>query len=260
MKEQDLLLVKNEAGVCTLTINRPEKRNALSQEIYSRLTEVFRSISEDGQTRVVVLRGAGEQAFSAGYDISRLGISEDYKNKDPMENVILAIESCAVPVIAMIYGYCIAAGCGLAIACDLRLAADNAQLGITAAKIGVVYPPSATLRLINLVGVAATKALLYTGRLVNAERAREIGLVDQVVPADCLARVTYDLAQEIADNSPLSVRSSKRIISRLIDCHNLNSRVREEFLALQKQATESHDHEEGTRAFSEKRKPVFRGE
>lgn len=260
MKEQNLLLVNKEDGICTLTINRPEKRNALSEEIYSRLTEVFRSISEDGQTRVAVLRGAGEQAFSAGYEISRLHSIEDLDIKDPLEDVILAIESCTIPVIAMIYGYCIAGGCALAIACDLRLAADNARLGVTAAKLGLVYPPSAMIRLINVVGISATKELLYTGRLIDAEKAREIRMVDQIVPADQLAAVTYDMAREIADNSPLSVRGIKSMISRVLGFQALSPEARAEFLALQKQTTESQDLKEGQKAFAEKRKPVFRGE
>ena len=259
MPDQDLLLVNKEDCICTLTINRPQKRNSLTRETFTRLDEALRSAGEDGQTRVIVLRGAGEKAFSAGYDISRLSTAEDFDDKDPLEDVILSIEKCAVPVIAMIYGYCIGAGCGLATACDLRVAADNARLGITAAKIGMVYPPGATIRLINLVGVAAAKELLYTGTLVDAGKAGEIGLVDRVAPADRLYKVTYDLAREIADNSPLSVRGNKRIISLLLE-HRSNPQLRKEFLALRKQAAGSRDLEEGARAFSEKRKPVFTGE
>jgi enoyl-CoA hydratase len=260
MPEKDSLLVNKENGVCTLTINRPRKRNILTRETFTLLGEVLRSAGEDGQTRVVVLRGAGEKAFSAGYDISLLSATEDFDNKDPMEDMILAVERCAVPVIAMIYGYCIAAGCGLAVACDLRLAADDARLGITAARIGVVYPPSATLRLINLVGVAAAKEMLYAGRLLDAQRAREIGLVNRVVPAGRLEAVTYGLAREIADNSPLSVRGNKRMISGLLEHRSLDPRVKEEFLTLQKRAAASRDLAEGARAFFEKRKPVFKGE
>jgi enoyl-CoA hydratase len=260
MKEQDVLLVKKENGICTLTINLPQKHNILTRETFTKVSSTLRSVGEDGNSRIVILRGAGEKAFSAGYDISRLTSVENADNEDPLEDVIMAIESCSIPVIAMIYGYCVGAGCGLALACDLRLAADNAQLGITAARLGAIYPPSATLRLINLVGIAAAKELLYTGRLIDAIRAREIGLVDQVVPEDKLATAAYDLAREIADNSPLSVRGNKKIISRLLDYRSPSSQEREEFLALQKQAAESHDLKEGSKAFAEKRKPVFRGE
>ena len=260
MKENNLLLVNTEDGICTLTINRPEKRNALSREIYTQLTEIFHLISEDRQTRVVILRGAGEQAFSAGYDISRLDNIEDFDTEDPLEEVILAIENCTVPVIAMIYGYCIAGGCALAIACDLRLAADNARLGVTAAKLGVIYPPSAMIRLINVVGISATKELLYTGRLIDVEKAKEIRMVDHVVPADKLAAVTYDMAREIADNSTLSVRGIKNMITKVLGFQALSHEARAEFLALQKQSTESQDLKKGQRAFAKKRKPDFKGE
>jgi len=208
---------------------------------------------------VAVLRGAGEKAFSAGLEISRLHSIEDLDIKDPLEDVILAIEGCTVPVIAMIYGYCIAGGCALAIACDLRLAADNACLGVTAAKLGVVYPPSAIIRLINVVGISAAKELLYTGSLIDAERAREIRMVDNVVPAEQLAAVTYDIAREIADNSPLSVRGIKSMISSVLGFQALSPEVKAEFLALQKQSTESQDLKEGQKAFTEKRKPRFTG-
>ena len=260
MKEQDLLLVNIENGICTLTINLPQKHNILTRETFTKLSKALRSVGEDGHSRVVILRGAGEKAFSAGYDIKRLTLTEDVDNEDPLEDVILTIEHCSIPVIAMIYGYCIGAGCSLAVACDLRLAADNAQLGITAVRLGAIYPPSATLRLINLVGIAAAKEMLYTGRMIDAGKAREIRLVDQVVPRDDLAKTTYDLAREIADNSPLSVRGSKRIISRLLNYRSLNTVEREEFLSLQKQTAESRDLKEGSKAFFEKRKPVFRGE
>ena len=259
MKEKDLLLVQIEEDICTLVINRPEKRNVVNPEILSRIGETLREISEDGQIRVVVLRGAGEQAFSAGYDIPRLYKSEDFSIDDPVEEAMSSIESCAVPVIAMIYGYCIGASCGLAIACDLRLAADNARMGITVAKLGVVYPPSATMRLINIVGVSAAKELLYTGRLVDAEKAGEIRMVDQVVPSEDLFAVTYDLARKIADNSPQSVRSTKRIISKLLAGQALSPQAREEFLLIRKQIVDSDDFKEGQKAFAEKRQPRFRG-
>ena len=129
----------------------------------------------------------------------------------------------------MIYGYCIAAGCGLAAACDLRLVADNARLGVTAARLGVVYPASALLRFINVVGVSAAKELLYTGKLIDAERARQIRLADRVVPANQLAAVTYDLAREIAGNSPLSVRGTKKIISNLLGYQNMSPHAKDEF-------------------------------
>ena len=254
-----MLQVEVNEGVCTLVINRPEKRNILNPEIFSRISETLRVISEDRQIRVAVLRGAGERAFSAGFEISLLDNSDDSAIDDPLEDVMQAIEKCTIPVIAMIYGYCIGAGCGLATACDLRLAADNTLLGVTAAKLGVVYPPGATIQLINVVGLSAAKELLYTGRLIDAEKAKEIKMVDQVVPSGDLATVTYNLAREIAINSPLSVRGAKNIISKIHTYQALSPQVREEFNVLKKQAADSEDLKEGQKAFTEKRKPRFSG-
>ena len=254
-----MLQVEVKEGVCTLVINRPEKRNILNPEIFSQISETLRAISEDRQMRVAVLRGAGERAFSAGFEISLLDNSDDSAIDDPLEDVMQAIEKCTIPVIAMIYGYCIGAGCGLATACDLRLAADNTLLGVTAAKLGVVYPPGATIQLINVVGLSAAKELLYTGRLIDAEKAKEIKMVDQVVPSGDLATVTYNLAREIAINSPLSVRGAKNIISKIHTYQALSPQVREEFNALKKQAADSEDLKEGQKAFAEKRKPRFSG-
>jgi enoyl-CoA hydratase/carnithine racemase len=259
MMDKDVLLVRKEEGICTLELNRPEKLNAMTAETYLRLGEALRSISDDGQTKVVVLRGTGEKAFSAGHDLSQAPSSPQAEPQDFLEETILAVEACAVPVIAMIYGYCIGAGCGLATACDLRLAADNARLGVTPARLGIVYPPSALLRLINVAGVPVAKELLYTGKLVDAERAREMRLADRVVPARRLAAVTYDLAREIAVNSPLSVKGTKKMISKILGYQNISPQTKEEFLRLQKQAAASQDFKEGRMAFKEKRRPVFRG-
>ena len=228
-----------------MTINRPEKRNALNPDLFTRLTETLRSVNDDGETLVVVVRGAGEKAFSAGFDLSWLNTPEDADTKDNIEDLILAVEMCTVPVIAMIYGYCIGAGCALATACDLRLAADTAQMGVTASKVGVIYPPGAIRDLINLVGVSATKELLYSARLIDAARAAEIGLVDRVVPADSLAVVTYELAAGITGNSALSVRATKEIISKLLDNAAVGLRAREVYSRLQEQVTAGKDLKEG---------------
>jgi enoyl-CoA hydratase/carnithine racemase len=157
----------------------------------------------------------------------------------------------------MIHGYCIGGACGLAMACDLRLAAEDARLGITAARLGVLYPPSATRLLVQLVGVASAKELLFTGRLIDAGRAKDIRLVDRVVPGDRLADVTYELAREIAANSPSSVRGIKRIIAKLL-AYPSTAPARQEFVEIQQQAAARFDREEGQQAFLEKRPPVFK--
>ena len=138
MTAQDVVLIARDDGICTVTINRPEKRNALTAEVGRRLTEAFRQLGGDPEARVAILRGAGELAFCSGYEISELDELRDPETADPIESARVAIETCPVPVIAMIRGYCTAGGLGLAVSFDMRLAADDAHLGMTPAKLGLV--------------------------------------------------------------------------------------------------------------------------
>ena len=260
---EELLLVEKEADICTLTINRPDKRNALNPEILLQLGDALNSLKEEGGMTVVVIRGAGEQSFSSGYDIGRIpsgGTREQTgPRRNPLEYGMGSILDYPYPVIAMIYGYAVGAGLELAVTCDLRLVADTARLGITPAKLGIVYRHTAIRHFINLVGTAHTKELFYTARLIDAQRARDIGLVDHVVPAEELASTTYDLAREIAQNAPLSVSGAKVAISKLLNYQTLSPEDEAELQNLQAQAMLSEDLKEGQRAFMEKRKPRFTG-
>jgi len=259
MTERDSVLVTKEEYICTVTISRPEKLNKLTDDTLLRLSEVLQSVNDEGKTRVVVLRGTGEQAFSSGYDIAHRSKGKDIRLHTSVDEVVQTIGACSFPVIAMIYGYCVGGGLGLAVACDLRLAADNARLGITPAKLGVVYGAIGIQQFVNVVGLPMTKELFYTGRLINAEQAKEIRLVNHVVPANQLVTFTYEMAREIANNAPFSVRGTKITISKLLSYQKLSPQDREELLELRRQATDSEDRREGRRAFFEKRKPVFKG-
>ena len=260
---EELLLVQKEGHICTLSINRRQKRNSLNPELLLQLGYTFNSLKQDDDIRVVVIRGAGEECFSSGYDIGRIPSGETQEvtgpQQDPLEYGMSSISGYPYPVIAMIYGYAVGAGLELAVTCDLRLAADTAQLGIPAAKVGVVYSHTGILRFMNLVGMAATKELFYTGKLYAAKRAKEIGLVDHVVSTQELASVTYDLAREIAENAPLAVSGVKTTISKLMKYQTPNSEDEAELRKLQSQALLSDDLKEGQRAFFEKRKPRFVG-
>jgi len=259
---EELLLVQKEGNICTLTINRPDKRNSMNPEILLQLGDALNSLKEEGEVRVVVIRGAGEESFSSGYDIGRISTGsreEAGPRRNPLEYGMGSVLAYPYPVIAMIYGYAIGAGLELAVTCDLRLAADTARLGITPAKLGVVYHHPGILKFVNLVGVAQTKELFYTGRLITAQRAHDIGLVDHVLPAQELAKATYDLAREIAENAPLSVSGTKATIARLLSYQTLRPEDEAELRKLQAQAYASDDLKEGQRAFMEKRKPKFTG-
>ncbi|MCJ7743502.1 MAG: enoyl-CoA hydratase/isomerase family protein, partial [Dehalococcoidales bacterium] len=162
---EELLLVQKEGNICTLTINRPDKRNSMNPEILLQLGDTLNSLKEEGEVRVVVIRGAGEESFSSGYDIGRISTGsreETGPRRNPLEYGMASVLAYPYPVIAMIYGYAIGAGLELAVTCDLRLAADTARLGITPSKLGVVYHHPGVLKFVNLVGVAQTKELFYT--------------------------------------------------------------------------------------------------
>lgn len=259
---EDLLIVQKEGDICTLTINQPQRRNSMNPEILLLLGDALNALKEEGKIRAVVIRGAGEEAFSSGYDIGRIGAGERQQTgprANPLEYGMDSVATFPYPVIAMIYGYAVGAGLELAATCDIRLAADGAQLGITPAKLGVVYRPDGIAKLLDLVGVSLTKELFYTGRLITAQRALQRGLVDYVYHPSELVKATYDLAREIADNAPLSISGTKTTIARLIDNRHLSPEVEAELRRLQAQAMLSEDLKEGQRAFMEKRKPRFTG-
>ncbi len=260
---EELLLIRREDHICTLSINRPGKRNSLNPEIFLRLGDTLKDLRGDPEVRGVIIRGVGEAAFSSGFDIDRLFEESTARGgrsgPDPMEYGLDSVAGFPYPVIAMIYGYAVGAGLELAAACDLRIAADTARLGITPAKLGVVYSPGGIRRFIDLVGVARTRELFYTGRIIDARRALQIGLVDHVLPAAEVEAYTYDLSREIAENAPLSVKGTKAITSKLLRPGGPGPEDSALFEALRREAWKSRDIKEGRRAFLAKEKPNFTG-
>ncbi len=258
---EPLLLVERQDRVCTLTINRPEKRNALTRDILFQLGEALEALREEGKIRCVIIRGAGEESFSSGFDLGRYGSPADERNatRDRQYHGTTEIAAYPYPVIAMIYGYAVGLGLELAVTCDLRIAANNAQFGIPLAKLGGVYGHLGIQKFLDLIGVAATKELMYTGRFVDATRAKEMGLINQMVPVNDLKSVTYAMAREVADNAPLSLAGTKLTVSKLLSARALNQETEAELLRLQAEAMRSDDLREGQRAFQEKRSPKFVG-
>jgi len=257
---EDLLLVERKGNICTLIINRPEKRNSLNPEIMHKLGDTLRALKDDSEVRAVVIRGMGQEAFSSGFDIGRISTGPGAPR--PRAVVDYGLESLITypyPTIAMIYGYCVGLGLELAVTCDFRIAADTARLGITPAKLGLVYGHIGVQKLLNLVGLAGTKELLFTGRIIDAQRAKEIRLVDYVVPAADLETITYALAQEMGENAPLSLSGTKTIISTLLKYQKYSAEDMALMEGLIQQAQQSEDLKEGQRAFMEKRKPKWVG-
>src|SRR3989304_3504024 len=215
-----VVLVETEPPIGFLTINRPESRNAMNLAVWEALIRGVEELDKDPAVRVIIIRGAGDRAFGAGADIREL----DEVRQDPakvnralelVERTMLAIESAEKPVVAMVNGAAIGGGCELAVACDLRIAADTARFGIPAGNLGIVITFQDTRRLIRLVGLGMAKEILMTGRTLDAQEAQQIGLVNRVVPAEMLLEETLALAKTIAEKAPLTVAGAKRIANRV---------------------------------------------
>jgi len=263
--EERLLLIEKQEKVCTILINRPERRNALSPLMLFQLADTLTRLKEEDEVRCLVIRGAGDKAFSAGYDISAIPtnmtpeMAETFRAKNPLQTGLQAIIDFPYPVIAMINGHAFGAGCELAITCDIRIAAEGARLSMPPAKLGIIYHWSGIMRFINVVGLANAKEMFFTGRAYEASRVREMGLVNYVVPADQIAPFTYEMAQEISENAPLSLKGLKTIFYKCFQYQKIDPEDDRAIEMLRNQAFKSEDLKEGQRAFQEKRKPVFKG-
>jgi enoyl-CoA hydratase/carnithine racemase len=257
------LLFDRRGRVCLLTLNRPDKKNALSLELVESLTRKLEQLAREAEAPVLVIRGAGDEAFCSGFDIRSLPAGRQRADAAgrlaPVEALFQGVVDYPMPVIAMINGAAFGAGCELAVCCDIRLAADHARLGMPPARLGLVYPWTGLRRFVQTIGLRATKELLFTGRTYRGTRLRELGLVDHFVAREAVNAVALQLAEEIAANAPLALRGIKRILNLLLHQPALSPGAIEESEALVAQALASEDLLEGQAAFLEKRRPRFRG-
>jgi len=257
--QDDVLLTAREGDVVTLTLNRPEKRNAMTMPMLTALRDAFRELAAATDVRAVILTGAGK-AFCSGLDLKEMGLArrDDGSVEYPdIEDALHELEHCPLPTIAMMQGDAIAGGLELALHCDLRIAGASARMGMPLARIGLVVPYALTQKLLDTVGTPMTKELLFTGALLDADSARRAGLVTRIVPDDELAAATRALAAEIAANAPLSIRTMKAAIN---EANTFRSLTPSTGVAAQAAATrKSEDLQEGLRAVFERRRPVFRG-
>jgi enoyl-CoA hydratase/carnithine racemase len=255
----DSLLVTRDQHVATVTFNRPERHNAITFEMFGALPQLFTELDADPDVRVIVLRGAGERAFASGADIGEFESVRGTAETARIYNAQVAqaertLAGMAKPSIAMIRGYCIGGGCGIALAADLRFADSTAMLAITPAKLGVVYGLESTKRLVDLVGPSRAKWILMSGSHLTADRAQALGLLDEVLPTGELEQHTYDFARLVAGRSQVSVRAAKVMVNRIVA-----GQVEDDDTTthLRNNSVESADYAEGVRAFLEKRTPNF---
>ena len=209
--------VSKSDGICTLKINRPDKLNAMNMDVANELIKVFKEIETDNSVKVVILTGEGDKAFSAGADIAYMSTitpieAETYAKLGHL--LTYTVENCSKPTIAAINGFALGGGCELALSCDLRIAADSAKIGQPEVTIGVCPGWGGTQRLQRIVGVSRAKDLIYTGRMVKADEAKEIGLVNKVVELPKLMEETITIAKMIGQNSAMAVRMSKIAINK----------------------------------------------
>ena len=258
----DKMLAEKEGGIGWITFNNPARRNAISLEMWEALTEILKDFQADDEILVIVMKGAGDKAFVSGADISQFEdkranakAAEEYGRISEEGKHLL--ESIDKPLIAMIRGYALGGGLGIAMSADIRIAADDSKLGIPAARLSVAYGMDNLGKLVNLVGPSRAKDILFTARRVPAEEALQMGLVNKVVPVDQLEAAVREVCDAICDNAPLSILSSKVTINQIVKDPADRDMPRVDKLF--KACFDSEDYKEGRTAFMEKRKPVWKG-
>src|SRR5262245_59966903 len=256
------LLARVEAGVGYLTFNNPERRNAVSLEMWSALGDVMQAFDADDSVRVVVLTGAGGKAFASGADISEFETQRASSDQREQYGKIsgrgyAALARCRKPVLAMVRGYCIGGGLVIALAADLRFATQGSRFAVPAAKLGLGYDYPGVAALARLVGPARAADILYSARQLTADEALQCGLIDFVTEDAALEQTVSDYAARIAENAPLTIRAIKASLQAY--AHYTQRGDLEAIEAMIKQCFDSEDYREGRRAFMEKRTPQFRG-
>jgi enoyl-CoA hydratase/carnithine racemase len=250
-----------EGRIAWMVFDYPERRNAISVDMWRQIPAAAKELAADDEVRVVVLRGDGEEAFVAGADISEFATQrtgEATRDYDAMSGRAFgALAKFGKPIVAQIHGSCIGGGVAIALAADIRYASDDAIFAIPAARLGLGYQMAGLEALTNVIGFSAAKEMFFTARKFSADEAREVGLVNRVLPADELDAFVRETATRIAGNAPLTVRSVKRIVSELTK--EPAARDVDAVDASIKACFESDDYREGVRSFLEKRRPEFRG-
>lgn len=259
MESKNILYEKKD-GIATITINRPKALNALNKETIPEFLSKLEDAEEDENISVIVITGAGEKAFCAGLDLKTvkdISVMKAVEMSRLGQKLTLAIEELGKPVIAAINGYALGGGLELAMACDIRVASEKVRIGQTEVNVGLIPGWGGTQRLPRLVGKGIAKELIFTGKMVEAKTAKNIGLVNRVVPPEKLKSAVEELAKKIISKPPIAIKLAKELINRSIETDQRTGLIHEaEAFGI---LSSTEDYREGVSAFIEKRKPEYKG-
>lgn len=263
--ENKLIRTEQNGNIGTLTINRPEKQNALSPELLMQFHQILQQWANEGSIRALVITGSGEASFSSGFDISSIPtkMSQEttvaLKAENPLEMVLADVKSFPFPTIAMMNGNAFGAGLNLALCCDIRIAANHIKIGMPAAKLGLIYHPEGLKQFVEVLGMTAAREMFFTAHTYSGDMLNELKIFSRLVPKSELEATTYKIAAKISENAPLALKGTKSMFLMLENAVTFSDADKKTAEALIIEGFNSQDLKEARSAFLEKRKAVFCG-